>query len=423
MRTYVGARYTPDFKGTYDPTQDYESLVVVDNGMGTSYITSKPTPAGTPLTDRNYWQLYGATSGAIINLQNQIDSINDTLSDIEGLNDIIENAIDLQNKKICIVGDSISASDDSWVGAFKTLCGDYVTVDNYSQSGKQWNNSDGASDPCVADVIDDLTTPYDIFIIFCGVNDFLNSCPFGNINTDTIATTFNGAIYAAHEKILANNPSAKVFIIAPTKTRYNPNPNTLDSTLAMYRLMLYTHAIRYGWNFIDAYTHAPLIDISKITGGVVGAPWLADGLHFARVYYPFFAKYILNSILADKNDNIGYRKYERLVSKEGFDYLYYGFDTNGVGYVRLKAAVSNVYAGSLYLVLNDLPGWLYSYDKTIDGVVTETSGASRIPSTALVKADGNSIYFYADRNFTDGYIEIDAQLETQNFTYFEDFSW
>lgn len=79
MRQYIGARYVPKFMGTYDATQAYEALCVVDNGMGTSYISTVPTPANTPLTDTNYWAIYGASSGAIINLQNQIDAINTTM--------------------------------------------------------------------------------------------------------------------------------------------------------------------------------------------------------------------------------------------------------------------------------------------------------------------------------------------------------
>ena len=77
MRQYIGARYTPKFMGNYDATQTYEALSVVDNGLGTTYITKIPTPAGTPLTDTTYWAIYGASSGAIINLQNQIDDMKD----------------------------------------------------------------------------------------------------------------------------------------------------------------------------------------------------------------------------------------------------------------------------------------------------------------------------------------------------------
>ena len=70
---YIGARYVPKFMGEYNPSQEYEALSVVDNGLGTSYISKIPTPAGTSLTNTDYWHLYGSSSGAIINLQNQID--------------------------------------------------------------------------------------------------------------------------------------------------------------------------------------------------------------------------------------------------------------------------------------------------------------------------------------------------------------
>lgn len=82
VREYIGARYVPKFMGLYDNTQVYEALCVVDNGLGTSYISKVPTPAGTPLTDTDHWAIYGASSGAIINLQNQIDDMKD--GDVSG---------------------------------------------------------------------------------------------------------------------------------------------------------------------------------------------------------------------------------------------------------------------------------------------------------------------------------------------------
>lgn len=76
VHQYVGARYVPRFiDDPWNDTTKYEALDVVDNGSGTSYIAKKPVPVGTPLSDRNYWFVYGSTSGAIINLQNQIDAI------------------------------------------------------------------------------------------------------------------------------------------------------------------------------------------------------------------------------------------------------------------------------------------------------------------------------------------------------------
>lgn len=95
---YVGARYMPKFLGTYDATTAYEALSVVDNGMGTSYVSNQPVPAGTPLTDTTYWAIYGASSGAIINLQNQIDDLSDGFKKIKSTSE----------KHIIILGDSFA---------------------------------------------------------------------------------------------------------------------------------------------------------------------------------------------------------------------------------------------------------------------------------------------------------------------------
>lgn len=119
-RQYIGARYVPRFTGLHDPTQSYEALDVVDNGSGTSYIAKIPTPANTPLTDTNYWFLYGSTSGAIVNLQQQIndmkdgdvpgslqDQIDTNTSDITALtNKTTGGFCTLKNRKFIFVGDS-----------------------------------------------------------------------------------------------------------------------------------------------------------------------------------------------------------------------------------------------------------------------------------------------------------------------------
>ena len=75
----------PKFLGTWSATTSYEALSVVDDGMGTSYVSNKPTPAGTPLTDTSYWAVYGASSGAIISLQNRMSAAENNINDIMGL--------------------------------------------------------------------------------------------------------------------------------------------------------------------------------------------------------------------------------------------------------------------------------------------------------------------------------------------------
>lgn len=125
MRQYIGARYVPKFMGTYDATQAYEALCVVDNGMGTSYISTVPTPAGTPLTDTDHWAIYGATSGAIINLQNQIDAITNTT--LPAITADIGNVSDLETP---ITTDLVSAINS--IGSRKVV----FIADSYASSGR-----------------------------------------------------------------------------------------------------------------------------------------------------------------------------------------------------------------------------------------------------------------------------------------------
>lgn len=76
---YIGARYVPRFMGTYDPTQVYEVLDVVDGEDEFLYISKQPVPRNTPPSNRTYWAVYGH----IQNVQNQIDAINDEIADMK----------------------------------------------------------------------------------------------------------------------------------------------------------------------------------------------------------------------------------------------------------------------------------------------------------------------------------------------------
>lgn len=113
MRQYIGARYTPKFMGEYDNTTAYEALSVVDNGMGTSYISKKPTPPNTPLTNTDYWAVYGASSGAIYDLQNRMTDAENDINDIEG--DITDIQSDIADIKRDIKG-AVIVIGNSYVG-------------------------------------------------------------------------------------------------------------------------------------------------------------------------------------------------------------------------------------------------------------------------------------------------------------------
>lgn len=127
VHTYVGARYVPRFMGTYDATQIYEALDVVDNGSGTSYIAKKMVSPGTPLTDTDHWALYGASSGAIVQLQNDMiqaqNDIIDAQNDILALDARVDNLEDPPRRFITITDSygEYPTIAESWPNVFESL--------------------------------------------------------------------------------------------------------------------------------------------------------------------------------------------------------------------------------------------------------------------------------------------------------------
>lgn len=153
VREYIGARYVPKFMGTYDATQVYEALCVVDNGLGTSYISKVPTPAGIPLTNTTYWAVYGASSGAIINLQNQIgdlsnlntadqsslvNAINEVDSDVQTLTKEVSIFNLSDNSNIIVIG-------DSWANGLHATHGLWYWLDRFLPHNDFYHNQENGS--------------------------------------------------------------------------------------------------------------------------------------------------------------------------------------------------------------------------------------------------------------------------------------
>ncbi len=58
MGTFKGKRIIPKHDGVWNQRKEYEELtIVLDAESGDGYISRKPVPAGTALTDLNYWSL------------------------------------------------------------------------------------------------------------------------------------------------------------------------------------------------------------------------------------------------------------------------------------------------------------------------------------------------------------------------------
>lgn len=112
-RQYIGARYVPKFDGAWNTNKNYESLVIVEYN-DSSYITKKPTPAGTLPTNTEYYALAGTTSGQIRDLQERMTNAEENIealeNDIENLSIINDNFI---NRKFLLLADSYGMRETS----------------------------------------------------------------------------------------------------------------------------------------------------------------------------------------------------------------------------------------------------------------------------------------------------------------------
>lgn len=79
---YVGARYIPRIMGEYNNETTYEALDIVTSG-GVGYISRQPVPAGTAVTNKEYWAMWGSGNAAIDSLTQRVSTNENDISALE----------------------------------------------------------------------------------------------------------------------------------------------------------------------------------------------------------------------------------------------------------------------------------------------------------------------------------------------------
>lgn len=75
MARYVGGRIVPTHGGVWDGSKSYEELtIVLRQDTGDSYISKRPVPAGTEITEEHYWVLYSVYNEQITRAEKHLDS-------------------------------------------------------------------------------------------------------------------------------------------------------------------------------------------------------------------------------------------------------------------------------------------------------------------------------------------------------------
>lgn len=244
-RQYIGARYVPTFfnnpDGSWDWAQgfQYEPLTIVKYGSST--FTSKklvPSTVGAPNTAPAYWVLTGEYNGAIVQIQNDISELQNTVS-----------ILDSGNRNIVLMCDSYGAyptEETSFANLFKTaLEKTENTVQIIYQGGLGLGTTPNAAS------LYNPQNPLNVTdVIWCGgINDTVNT-----ITSNMIYKGLNSLV----NKIKTISPKAKLSVIYNGGRRlYNTDYNILQTSIYYQRYcgILGVKYIPGGENILYNYSY------------------------------------------------------------------------------------------------------------------------------------------------------------------------
>ena len=111
MAEYVGRRIVPRHAGVWVIQKEYEELMVVlDAATGDSYISRLPVPAGTALSDENYWMLFSLYSAQIAEAEKHLeDTASEIREELAGTEKRIGEALSETESRI---GESLTATEN-----------------------------------------------------------------------------------------------------------------------------------------------------------------------------------------------------------------------------------------------------------------------------------------------------------------------
>lgn len=200
----------------------------------------------------------------------------------------------LQGKSLLILGDSLSDPKKcAWVTEFRKLVANInMTVTNHAVAGETLEQQ--------AVRFESITTKFDILFIWCGINDLAKQRTIADM------TASLDKIRAHAESI---NPKAQVYLVSTYKNKRNLPTNWIIPQIAYWRLYS-TYCVKYGWNYIDGFGKAPIINVSDATT----TAWCfqeTPNLHYTEAYAPILAQWFLHIMSVGENMDIG-RYYEHV---------------------------------------------------------------------------------------------------------------
>lgn len=344
-----------EYGGIWTITKNYPQWTIVSNGDST-YMSNKPVPAGVAIENKEYWLHLADLDPRIGGIIQELNRVEQELNHVKDVTDTAPYFLPFfYNKKMLIIGDSISAEDPPdeyiWVKYLREKLPN-TTITNIAENGALFSGASGQARKYALEVDGE----FDYIFVLAGVNDAYHQATLGTITLSNVDyNNFAGSLgYFAHQ-VNEKNPSAIVFFMSPIKNRYNQN-NTVF--VDVYRSYIYHACVMFGWHFIDGNS-VPLLS-PALPGN--SRRWLKDGLHPNRAFSPYLGDFIAESMFKGGSAGItstNSRMDLSALSDVGGS-LYADFNTHGQCVVTFNSPNFSVTAGDPVHVSHSLPAWCYT---------------------------------------------------------------
>ncbi len=193
--------------------------------------------------------------------------------------------MDLQNKKVLFLGDSIteghgaSAYENCYVALFQK---EYptATIVNYGVGGTRiacqyGKDPEQKRDHDFMERAESMKKDADLVVVFGGTNDYGHgNAKLGKFE-DRDPYTFYGALHLLFERLITDNPRAKVLVLTPLHRLGEENPNMNGHVLKEYVDAIRKVAEEFSFPVLDLFKTSNM----NPAKGNIQADYMPDGLH------------------------------------------------------------------------------------------------------------------------------------------------
>lgn len=330
-------------------TTQYPAHNIVIDGY-IAYLAIDNVPAGVDITNHDYWleimDITAIVNGVIADINAKMDKVLEELD-----KRVTQDYVRFNNKKILIVGDSVSDENftiagvsEVWVKHFREKLAPFnCQITNLSKSGRGYKR-EAASHTFGSVMATVDLNQFDYVVVFGGINDFAQGIPIGKY-ADSGTDSFWSGLRSVWEQLNAVTRQQEVYLISPLGYTGVDNSKPYYIT-DFYRSAIFSAARNGGFHFING-NHIPPF-------GVRG--YHMNGKHPLDGYTSLLADYIYNAMVNGVTENFNAAGEVRQITNQSDENCTFNatvsMPTNGDLLIKLQGKATA--AGNFKITIPDI---------------------------------------------------------------------